>query len=181
MRSTMTDFINLWLHVISLAAYFGTTLAIVMMVLPLARAEADPAARRRLLFRVLRIYNPLVIAVLGVLLMTGAFNLTNYKAALRAEFFVELGHLLAWKLGLAFVLIIIATYSVFGLGHRLVRFEQWGEPVDVAKESGIIRRLSATLIVALVLTAIITLLGLELTHPGARMPQAPPAVSHTSA
>ena len=177
----MGDFINLWLHLLGLAVYFGATVAVVLMVLPLARAAEDPAARRRLLFRALRVYNPLVIAALGVVLMTGAFNLTNYKAALRGAFFAEIGTVLAWKLGVFFVLVIVATYSVFGLGHRLVRFEQWQEPVDVAKEDGIVRRLSSALIVALLLTAVITWLGLMLAHPALRpSPPIPPA-AHTSA
>ncbi|HUI27745.1 MAG TPA: hypothetical protein VL403_16800 [Candidatus Kryptonia bacterium] len=178
----MSDSINLWLHLLGMAVYFGATVAVVLMVLPLARAEEDPVARRRLLFRALRVYNPLVIAVLGIVLMTGAFNLTNYKAALRGTFFAELGYVLAWKLGLFFVLMITATYSVFGLGHRLVRFEQWQEPVDVAKEDGIVRRLSGALIVALLLTAAITWLGLMLAHPGLHAPPTTvPPTARTSA
>jgi putative copper export protein len=176
----VTDFIDLWLHVLSLATYFGTTVAVVLMILPLARAEPDPAARRRLLARTLRVYNPLVIAALGVLLMTGAFNLTSYKAALRGVFFSELGHLLMWKLGLSFALIMLATYSVFGLGHRLVRAEQWQEPVEAEKEAGIMRRLMGTLIVALLLTAVIAVLGLRLAHTNLTPPQ-PPAATHTAA
>ncbi|HVN85661.1 MAG TPA: hypothetical protein VMW17_12535 [Candidatus Binatia bacterium] len=174
----MSDFIDLWLHLIGMGTYFGSTLAIVLFVLPMARAEDDPAARRRLLSRALRVYNPLVIAALGVMLMTGAFNLTSYKAALRGTFFAELGSVLIWKLSLFFVLMITATYSVFGLGHRLVRFEQWQEPVDAAKEDGIVRRLSSSLVVALLLTAAIAWLGLRLAHPGL---QSPPTVVPSAA
>ncbi|MBI4515100.1 MAG: hypothetical protein HY699_04700 [Deltaproteobacteria bacterium] len=168
----MSDFINLWLHLLGLAAYFGATLAVLLMVLPPAMAQPDPAVRRRQLAAALQVYNPLVIAALGVALMTGAFNLTSYKAALRGAFFTELGSLLVWKLGLAFVLIMLATYGAFGLGHRLVRFEQWGEPVEADKEAAMIRRLRATLLLALVLTAMITALGLRLAPRG--LPTPPP-------
>jgi uncharacterized membrane protein len=164
----VSDLITLWLHVLSLAVYFGATFAVAAMVVPLANREADAVGRRRLLTRVLRVYNPLVIAALGILVMTGAFSLTSYKDAMRASFFAELGSLLIWKLALSFLLIMAATYSVFGLGHRLVRFEQWEEPVDAAKEAGIVRRLRWALWSALLLAAATAMVGLLLGHPGMR-------------
>ena len=106
------DFIGLWLHVLGLVAYGGATLALVLMVLPAATAEADPAARRAFLARALKVYDPLAIAALGVVVMTGASNLTSYKAALRGEFFQRVGWLLVWKLVLAFVVIMIGAIGV---------------------------------------------------------------------
>jgi uncharacterized membrane protein len=171
----VSDFVYLWLHVLSLAAYFGATLAMVLFVLPAARAETDPTARRRLLVAVLRRYDPFVITVLGILIMTGAFRLTGYKAALQGLFFSELGSLLAWKLGLTFVMTMVAVYSVFGLGHRLVRSADWKEPVDAKKEAGIRLRLSQTLTLALLLAAATSVLGLKMTHSRGPEPGPPPS------
>lgn len=162
----VSDFVYLWLHVLSLAAYFGATLAVMLFVLPATRAEGDPAAGRRLLVAVLRRYDPFVITVLGVLIMTGAFRLTSYKAALQGLFFRQLGTLLAWKLGLTFALVMVAVYSVFGLGHRLVRSADWDEPFDPEKEAGIRRRLSQALALALLLAAATTVLGLKMVRSG---------------
>jgi uncharacterized membrane protein len=159
-----SDFIGLWLHVLGLAAYAGATLALWLMVLPAARALPDAAMRRTVLARALRVYDPLAIATLGVVVMSGAFNLTAYKDALREEFFARLGRLLAYKLGLAFLVIMVGTYITFGLGHRIVRAEMLGDPVDDGWLASMTRRLSAACVLALALTALTIWVGLALGH-----------------
>jgi len=162
-----TDFFVLWLHVVALVTYGGATLAVVVILLPAANALADPAARRTFLARGLRIYDPLAIAALGVLVMTGASNLTSYKEALRGAFFVRMGWLLVWKLVAAFFVIMVGTYITFGLGHRIVRTEMAGEPLDAPWLESMGRRLGYACVLALVLLAVTTWLGLELGHPHA--------------
>lgn len=159
------DFFGLWLHVLALVTYGGATLAVWVMVLPAARAVADRAARRTFLARCLRVYDPLAIAALGVLVMSGAINLTTYKDVLRGEFFARMGWLLVWKLTLAFLVVMIGTYITFGLGHRIVRTEMAGEPVDGQWLDGMCRRLGYACGLAAVLVAVTAWLGLELGHP----------------
>lgn len=160
-----TDFLDLWLHVLALATYGGATLAVVVMLLPAANAATDPAARRTILARGLRVYDPLAIAALGVLVMTGAFNLTAYKDAMRGEFFARMGWLLVWKLALAFAVVMVGTYITFGLAHRIVRSELLEDPADAAWLTSMSRRLSYACILVLALLAVATWLGLALGHP----------------
>jgi uncharacterized membrane protein len=160
-----TDYFDLWLHLLGLTAYGGATLALLLMVLPATKAATDPAARRAFLARALRVYDPLAIAALGVLIMTGAFNLTAYKEAMRGEFFARLGWLLVYKLGLAFLVVMTGTYITFGLGHRIVRTEMAQEPVDPAWLASMSRRLAYACVLALVLTAVTIWLGIGLGHP----------------
>ena len=159
-----SDFFSLWLHVLALAVYGGATLALWVMVLPAAQAAGNPATARTVLARALRIYDPLAIAALGVLVMTGASNLTSYKEALRADFFDKMGWLLVWKLSLAFAVIMIGTYITFGLGHRIVRTEMAGEPIDAPWLASMTRRLAYACALALLLTELTAWLGLELGH-----------------
>jgi len=160
-----TDFFGLWLHLLALASYAGATLALLLMVLPAAKALPDPMAQRAFLARALRAYDPLAIAALGVLVMTGAFNLTTYKDAMRGEFFARIGWLLVWKLSLAFLVVMVGTYLTFGLGHRIVRSEIFGDPVDAAWLASMSRRIAYACVLSLALIAITTWLGLELGHP----------------
>jgi len=160
-----TDFFDLWLHILALAAYGGATLAVVLMLLPAANAVADPATKRAILVRGLRVYDPLAIAALGVLVMTGAFNLTAYKNSLRADFFARVGWLLVWKLVLAFAVVMVGTYITFGVAHRIVRSELLEDPPDAAWLASMSRRLSSACILVLVLLALASWLGLELGHP----------------
>lgn len=159
------DFLGLWLHVLGLVTYAGATLALVVMVIPAATLIADATLRRTVLARALRIYDPLAIAALGIIVMTGAINLTAYKEALRGEFFARLGWLLVYKLILAFCVVMVGTYITFGLGHRIVRSEMSGEPADGAWLGSMSRRLVYASVLLLILVAVTTWLGLELGHP----------------
>jgi len=155
------------MHVVALAVYAGVTLGLLVMVLPAVGALDDPPAARAVLARALRVYDPLAIAALGVLVISGASNLTTYKEALRGEFFARLGWLLVWKLLFAFLLILVGTYVTFGVGHRIVRSDGAGEPADAVWLARMRRRLAYGCVLALVLVALTTWLGLALGHPRA--------------
>lgn len=155
---------NLWLHVLGFAVYLGATLTILLAFLPLVHEVEDPAARRRLFARGMRVYNPLGLGAMGVSLMTGAFNLTDYKASLGKAFFTEVGAILVWKLLFVFLLVMVATSLSFGIAHRTVREELGGEPIDAAALDARLRRLPAMLWIAVALTAIVVWLGLRMSH-----------------
>lgn len=159
-----SDFVGLWLHVLGLATYGGATLAVAILLLPAAAAIDDVALRRKSLARAFRIYDPLAIAALGVVVMTGAFNLTRYKEVLRADLFARLGWLLVWKLGAAFAVVMVGTYIAFGLCHRVVRAEALEDPVDAAQLTSMLQRLSFACWLSLALLAIATWLGLAIAH-----------------
>lgn len=158
---------EIWLHLLAFATYTGATVAVLLICLPLANAEHDPERRLRLVTGTMRVYDPLTIAALGVLVMTGAFNLTGYKAALRELFFSRLGSVLMWKLVLSFLLINLAAYIAFGLGHRIVRTAEDPSLLDAAKLAKMLVRLRWSLWVALLLTAAITWVALGMGSLGA--------------
>lgn len=160
------DRFTLWLHLVSLAAYFGATLAFVVVVLPTVERLDSHEQRLRMLAVALSRLNPLAIGVLGVLVMTGAFSLTAYKARLRGEFFTRIGEPLTLKLVLVFFLINGVTYVAFGLGHRIVRAVEWGDAMPPEKLAGMIRRMRAGSIVNLVLAAWIVWVALALPAGG---------------
>ena len=82
------------------------------------------------LIRRIKIYNPVQIGALGVLLITGAFQLTDLKDTYRILFTREFGESLSLKLLLAFVIIILSTYQSMGVAHRFVRRTEAPEPVS---------------------------------------------------
>lgn len=130
-----------WFHLIATGLYLGATAGLALFTVPRARHTVDPAARRTLLARTLRIYDPLAIALLGVMVMTGAWSITAYKQSLGTSYFADFGAHLVWKLGLAFLVVMSGTYIAFGLGHRLVRQEEWGDAVDDARLASMMARL----------------------------------------
>jgi hypothetical protein len=149
------------IHLLGLAAYLGSTLDLVVVFLPAAGAEPDPARRRRVLARGLRAYNLLSVGALGVLVLSGASGLTDLKGRLLADY-TRLLWPLVFKLALAFALILVGTYLAFGLAHRLVRAELGGLPVDEAVERALLRRMRWTAWVAIVLATWTAWAGLRL-------------------
>jgi uncharacterized membrane protein len=154
--------LQLWLHLLAFATYTGATVAVAFGSIPAARRETEPGRRLGALAAALRVYDPLTIAALGVVVMTGAYRLTAYKAALRAGFFQQLGIPLAWKLFFSFLLIMVATYSAFGIGHRLVGMHARGETLEERILVGMETRLQWSMAIALVLVAIIVWIALSM-------------------
>ena len=103
------------LHVLALATYLGSTLALVLVFLPATSVlDDDPAAQRRVLARGLRPYNVLSVGALGVLIMSGASSLTEWKQTLGPAY-ARVVWPLAGKLTLTFVLTMVGTWLSFGL------------------------------------------------------------------
>jgi uncharacterized membrane protein len=141
-----------WIHLVATGLYLGSTLGIALFTLPRARKLADLAARRKFVAQVMRLYDPAAIALLGVMVMTGAWSVTGYKAALGEQYYATFGSGLAWKLGFAFLVVMSGTYVCFGLGHRLVRQDEWGEPLEEARLRSMLGRLSGAAWVTVLLT-----------------------------
>lgn len=130
-----------WLHLLATGLYLGATAGLALFTVPSARRVADPLERRGALARTLRIYDPLAIALLGVMVMTGAWSITGYKETLGSSYFQTFGSHLVWKLGLAFLVVMSGTWVTFGIGHRLVRQDEWGEEIDERRLRSMVGRL----------------------------------------
>lgn len=158
--------LNSWIHLLSFAAYAIATALVAFVSVPRARAQREASARLESIAAAMRIYDPLSIALLGVNLMTGAFAVTNYKAALGSAFFARMGIPLAWKLLFVFLLINLAAYVAFGIGHRLVSRVHWQEPVEAAWLDSMLKRLQASTILALLLLGIIVWIAFGMVPSG---------------
>lgn len=148
------------LHVLAMAGFFGVQFAMLYMLLPAAEQAPDEAGRRAILIQGFRFYNPFSLALLGVLVITGAMRLTDLKAAMAMNYFARIGGLLSLKLLLAFLLIFIQTYVTFGLAFRIGRQEEVaahgdGPPFTVEKVNSMLRRIRSMTWVTIILTVAI--------------------------
>jgi hypothetical protein len=91
---------------------------------PVAEQAGDESQRRAALITGFKFYNPFTIAMLGIVVITGAMRLTDVKAEMKFEYFSRIWGALSLKLGLAFLLIFIQTYITFGLAFRIGRQEE---------------------------------------------------------
>ena len=140
-----------WLHLLALTVYFGAILGLWVLVLSPLATISSHNDRLAFLIKSLKIYNPLQIGALGVLIMTGAFQLTDLKQSYGPEFTKAMGATLALKLSLAFVVIITSTYQSMGLAHRFVRQAEQPETISDEKLTSTIRRLKVSTIMIFLL------------------------------
>lgn len=158
----MTEHINLWIHLLAITVFLGSAVTLLVVLMPMAAQIASPQDKQKFLAQGLKAYNPLSIGALGVIIMTGAFNLTAYKEQLGPQFFSLLGGILGFKLLLVFVLIMVSTSATIGMGHRLVRTELRGEAFDPEKLPGLIKRMQMFTILSIALTAWVTWVSMDL-------------------
>ncbi len=151
-----------WLHLIALTVYLGAIVGLGALLLPSLAALDKHEDRVQFLAHGLKLYNPLQVGALGILIFTGAFQLTELKATYREMFIKQLGYDLAIKLFFAFFLVILSVYQSLGIGHRFVRRKEGGEPVTPAQLDSIIHRLKGANWCILLLALITLWLGLRL-------------------
>jgi hypothetical protein len=159
-----------FVHLVAVAVYLGSTVMLGVAIETLGARAPDAFLRRQRYASFFNAYNPLSIAALGVVVITGAWSITPYKQGLGPRYFEEIGSALAGKLSLAFLLIMTATWVSFGICHRLVRADQGALPVTDAQ----LRRFLMRLRIAVWLSVLLALATLW-TATGIRVPHVPAA------
>lgn len=154
--------LNSWLHMLALIVYLGAVVGLWALLLPSAAAIEKHEDRAGFLARGLKYYNPLQVGALGILIFTGAFQLTELKAMYRELFIKQVGYQLAVKLTFAFLLVIFSVYQSMGIGHRFVRRHEGGDAVSPQELDSLIRRLKSAHWCICILALITLWLGLRL-------------------
>ena len=154
--------LNSWLHLIALAVYLGCVISLWIILLPATAKLDDNKNQHQFLARSLRLYNPVQIGALGVLLFTGAFQLTDLKAEYRELFVKQLGYNLAIKLSVAFFLVLFSVYQSMGIAHRFVKRNDAGDNLTSEEFVSIIRKLKSLNGIILMLALITLWFGLRL-------------------
>lgn len=151
-----------WVHLLALAVYLGSVTGLLVMLLPTLSLIKNHEEQVKLLARSLKLYNPLQCGALGLLVLSGAIQLTDLKAAYRELFIKELGVTLALKLFFSFLLIVLSTYQSMAIAHRFVRRYEGEEALSPEELRTVARRLRASTLVVLLLAMIIMWLGLRM-------------------
>jgi uncharacterized membrane protein len=151
-----------WLHLLALTIYLGSVIGLWLMLIPSVHGIEPLQPRLDLLARALRLFSPVQVGALGVVVFTGALGITELKAAHRGLFAQAVGGTLALKLLLAFFLIVLSTYQAMGIAHRFVKRHEGGERLSLPEIEAVIGRLRSTSLAIVLLAAPTIWLGLRL-------------------
>ena len=154
--------LNSWFHLVALIVYLGAVVGLWAILLPSVTAIEKHEDRVGFLARALKFYNPLQVGALGILIISGAFQLTELKARYRELFVKQMGYQLAIKLTFAFLLVIFSVYQSMGIGHRFVRRHEGGDMVSPQELDSLVHRLKGAHWGILILALITLWLGLGL-------------------
>jgi uncharacterized membrane protein len=149
-----------WLHLAAFALYLGCLAGLWIVVLPTVSNRDESQAH--LLARKLKLYNPLQTAALGVMVLSGAIQLTDLKAVYRESFAKQLGAILAIKLSLAFVLVVLGIHQTMGIGLPFVRRCEGGDPISSQDIAKVVRRLRYSVLPLFLLTLLTAYMGLKM-------------------
>jgi uncharacterized membrane protein len=150
--------------------YLGGTVFLGVVLIPVVRRRGSEAEGLRIVAAAIRVFHPVSLASLGVLVLTGAGALTPMKETLGPEYVPRLFGVLALKLVLVFVLILVSSYQFFALGPRLLRAlpaegeKPGGDPSAEAVQ--LMQRLQWWSIAASALGVAIVYLGLRMSRMG---------------
>jgi hypothetical protein len=99
---------------------------------------------------------------LGLMVLTGALQITDLKAEYRELFTKEFGATLGLKLILSFILILLSTHQSMAVALRFVRRADGGEPIAPEELRSVADRLKRSTLFLLVLSAVTVWTGMQL-------------------
>ena len=151
-----------WIHLLSLTIFLGALLGLWILVLSPLTIINNAKDKLAFLACNLKVYNPLQIGALGLMLLTGAFKITDLKEIHGIQYASELGATLGLKLSAAFVIILLTTYQTMGLAHRFVKRAELADPISDHDLGKFIRRLQGSTYVILILAFVTVLVSIKL-------------------
>ncbi len=114
----------LFVHVTAVIVALGGSLFSTFALTPILTGELEPAARVKVVRRVIRRLGAIVLSALAILVATGMFNLL---------YLGRLGLLLAIKLVLVVIVIALAIHQYANLGAKIWRVSENGPAPELAR------------------------------------------------
>lgn len=165
---------NQWVvfvHIIAAIVWVGGMLFLPLVLVPIVRRE-EPRVRAALMSSVGHRFRTVGWIAIGVLLVTGVWNLRNrhlpWETILSADLFSGTwGHILGAKLGLVAVLLLLSVFHDFILGPRSTRLAQQRDTAGTPRQAERLRRqaswigrVNALLALAIIFFAVALVRGL---------------------
>ena len=153
-------------HLLPWTIGMGSAFYFAFGAVPLANRYLQGEERLRSLRRHVKFYHVTFLLTMSLMVVTGAFRLTDYKIALGMQYFSDVSTVLIVKLLIFFVVYILAAYQSFGLGLRITGQGQKAMEDPVAAEivDGAVSKMRNIAIINLVLMTAVAYVGLMLSR-----------------
>jgi hypothetical protein len=162
---SIKSYLLILLHLVPWTLGMGSAFYFAFGAVPMANrlvgAERIQALRRNVKF-----YHITFLLTMSLMVITGAWRLTDYKVALGIQYFNDVANVLIVKLLLFFVVYILAAYQSFGLALRLTGTgeQAMADAVPASLVESIVGRMRSIAVLNLFLMTAIGYVGLMLSR-----------------
>lgn len=163
---SLADYLLILLHIVPWALGMGASFYFSFIAIPMANRYLEGDKRLEFLRRNVRYYSPFFLLMMSVVVVSGAFRLTDYKHAFGRGYFEAVATPLIAKLAFFLVVYVLAAYQSFGLGLRItgVGEKAMGEKVELDIIELTIQKMRTIAIINLLFMTVAALIGLKLSR-----------------
>ena len=116
---SIKSYLLILFHLVPWTLGMGTAFYFAFAAVPYANKYLEGELRLQALKRHIRFYHISFLLMMSLMVVTGAFRLTDYKIALGVQYFANVSTVLIIKLLIFFAVYLLAAYQSFALGLRI--------------------------------------------------------------
>jgi hypothetical protein len=163
---SVKSYLLILFHLVPWALGMGAVFYFAFVAVPLANRFLSGEERLKFLRRNVKYYSPFFLLMMSLMVVTGAWRLTDYKIFFGLKYFSDVSTVLIIKLVLFFIVYLLAAYQSFGLGLRITGQGEQAMEDAVAAElvDRAVRRMRVIAYINLVLMTATAYVGLVLSR-----------------
>lgn len=163
---SIQSYILILLHLLPWTVAAGVAFYFAFAAVPMTNRYMQGEERLQALKRHAKFYHVTFLLTLSLMVVTGAWRLTDYKIALGIQYFADVSTVLIVKLLIFFAVYILAAYQSFGLGLRITGTGEKAitDAVPAALVESVIAKMRTIAIVSLGLMTATAYAGLMLSR-----------------
>ncbi len=116
---SISSYLLILFHLVPWTIGMGAAFYFAFGAIPMAKRFSNEADRLRSLRSNIKFYHITFLLTMSLMVVTGAFRLTDYKIVFGTQYFHKVAYVLVFKLLLFLVIYMLAAYQSFGLGLRV--------------------------------------------------------------
>lgn len=153
-------------HLVPWALGMGAAFYFAFVAVPLANRYLQGKEKIQFLRRNVKYYSPFFLLMMSIVVVTGAWRLTDYKTIFGLRYFEEVATVLIAKLGLFLVVYLLAAYQSFALGLRITGQGEKAmqDEVEAKLVQKVVTRMRWIAVINLVLMTLTAAVGLILSR-----------------
>jgi len=163
---SVKSYLLILFHLLPWALGMGAAFYFAFISVPVANKLLEGEKRLQFIRWNIKYYSPFFLLMMSIVVVTGAWRLTDYKVVLGIQYFHDVATVLIVKLALFLVVYLLAAYQSFGLGLRVTGQGDQAMEDSVGAEvvDRVFKKMRIITIINLIFMSAAAYVGLELSR-----------------